>query len=114
MPSNLSLMISSVVFLSLQWEPASVGDDAVLRCGHRLCHDERLLKLKVCIIRLGRIGLGEILWRLARDRLRDRWQIGARPSPNIGCATLVLQNVVQVGLVLRVETRHLLAGLRNQ
>ena len=56
--------------------------------------DERLLKLEVCIILLGRIGLREILWRLARNRLGDRWQIGARPSPDIGCAASVLQHMV--------------------
>lgn len=56
----------------------SVGGDAVARSGHRLCHRQRLLKLKVCIVRPGRFGFREILWRLARNRLGDRWQIGAR------------------------------------
>ena len=88
---------------SLEPEQVLVASIASPHCGHRVCHDERLLKLEVRIIRLGRIGLREILRRLARDRPSDRWQIGALPSPDIRCATLVLQHMVQISLVFGIE-----------
>ena len=82
----------------------------MLRCDHRLCYNQRLLKLEVCINGLRRIELREIHRWLARNLLGDRRQVGARPHPGVGRAALVGQHVVQIDLPLGIEMRLIFAG----
>ena len=106
-PSCLSPMISSACRLKIgrprasglhAWSrlplESSSCNDAVLYCDHRPCHRDRLSKLEVCVIRLVRIELGEILRRLARNCPCNLWQVSSRQRTPVGCATLVLQHMV--------------------
>jgi hypothetical protein len=81
----------------------------MLRCDHRLCYNQRLLKLKVCVIGLRWTELRKIYRRLARNLLGDRRQVGARPHPGVGRAALVGQHVVQIDLPLGIEMGFIFA-----
>ena len=72
---------------------SSVGSDA-LHCGHRLCHQDRLLKLEVVSSGLFGSNSGKSFGGLFGTVLAICGRSVRGSAPLVGCATLVLQHMV--------------------